>query len=287
MKRKFIILFVVTAIVFIFVIPAQAIFCSKCGTQNPDDGVFCIQCGTKLIHLKEGPISKQPTKLLDQKEGSISDQPTKLLDQKKGKGAIFDQATELLWQEKCDEAISLIENSFGPNPNNMKAKVCLAKAYLAKYLAFKPLNIGRSILHSPDGLYICAHSFLINDRPERARKYVKKAIKLSQSPPVEYYFVLGDSWVLTLSRTVPNNSSDLDAGEIANGHCIEAKKAYDKVINNTNFSNDTKALAFYKLAIMYYENGRKEKAKMTLRSALELAQREALIKKINSKLEFM
>ncbi len=157
MIRKLSILFVLIAIVFIFVSPAQAIFCPNCGTQNADTSKFCIQCGTKLTNLEEG--------------------------------SIFDQANELLDQEKCDEAISLLEKRFGLNPNDMKAKVCLAKAYLSKCeilkergdkqyknLAFRPLTIGRSILHSPDGLYLCAHSFLINDRPERARKYIKKAI---------------------------------------------------------------------------------------------------------------
>jgi tetratricopeptide (TPR) repeat protein len=264
------------------IFPAQAIFCSKCGTQNPDDGVFCIKCGRKLIHLKEGSISKQPTKLLDQKEGSISDQPTQLLDQEKGKGSIFDQATELLWQEKCDEAISLIEKNFGPNPNDMKAKVSLAKAYLAKCemlkeksdkqyksLAFRPLEIGRSILHSPDGNYICAHAFLINNRPERARKYVNKAIGMSISPRPEYYFVLGDSWVATSSMSM----------RVAPDLSPEAEEAYEKVIN-MNVSNDVKALAYYKLAVMCSEFGRKEKAKMALRSALELTQSEALIKRI-------
>jgi tetratricopeptide (TPR) repeat protein len=275
MKRKLCILFVVTAIVFIFVIPAQAIFCSKCGTQNPDDGVFCIKCGTKLIHLKGG---------------SISDQPTKLLDQKKGKGAIFDQATELLWREKCDEAISLIENSFGPNPNDMKAKVSLAKAYLAKCemlkekgnkqyksLAFRPLEIGRSILHSPDGNYICAHAFLINNRPERARKYANKAIKMSISPRPEYYFVLGDSWVVTHTMSTAPPGYDVSP---------RAKKAYEEVIN-MNVSNDVKGLAYYKLAVMFSESGRKEKAKNALKSGLELAEREALVKRIRVMQESM
>ena len=65
-----------------------------------------------------------------------------------------------------------------------------------------------------------------------------------------------------------------------------AKEAYEEVIN-MNVSNDTNGLAYYKLAILYSESGRKEKAKNALRSALELTEREALIKKINSKLGSM
>jgi tetratricopeptide (TPR) repeat protein len=203
------------------------------------------------------------------------------------KGSILDQATELLGQEKCDEAISLIENRFGSNPNDMKTKVCLAKAYLAKCqilkekgdkyyksMAFKPLNIGRSILHTADGQYICAHAFLINNRPERARKYVNKAIAMSPSPPADYYFVLGDSWVITSAMSTSRDTSAFNYG---------AKKAYEEVIN-MNISNDVKALAYYKLAVMYSESGYKEKAKKALESALGLAQREVLIQRIHAML---
>lgn len=261
MKRKLSILFVVIAIVFIFVIPAQAIYCSKCGAQNPDDGVFCIQCGAKLIHLEEG--------------------------------SIYDQASELVWQDKHDDAISLLENHLGNNPNDMKAKISLAEAYLAKCemlkekgnkqykdLVFKPLTIGRDIIayrdqHLPEGLYICARSFTVNNRPRRGLRFIKKAIKFSKSPRVEYYFMLGDSSV-GVAKIKDDNYFEIK----------KAKKAYEDIIN-MNASNDVKGLAYYKLAVLESRFGSKKDVQKALESGLELAQSEALIQRIRDMWESM
>lgn len=264
MTRKLGLLFIVITIVFIFVIPAQAIFCPNCGTQNADNSKFCIQCGTKLPNL--------------------------------GEGSIFDQATELLGQKKYDEAILFLEDRVKSNPNDLKVKICLAKAYLAKCdmlkekgdkqykdLVLTPFKIGESIIifrdkypqHLQDGLYICAHSFLLTNREARACRYIKKAIRLSPLPPAEYYFVQGDAWK-AMAQIETDNDTEIQ----------RSQKAYEKIIK-MNVSNDVKGLAYYKLAVMCSEFGRKEKAKKSLESGLELAQSEALIQKIRGMQESM
>lgn len=204
---------------------------------------------------------------------------------------IYDQAYDLFSQEQYDQTISLLETS---GLNDEKSQLLLAKAYLEKsellkqkgdksykVLVRKPYEIGKRILlardqHLPEALYVCAKSFYINQRATRAIKYVKKAIKLSPAPPVEYFILLGDA-----NFTMAKAQESKDSFE--NRYRIPAKKAYEKVIA-MKIPNNEKGLGYYKLGIFRLYFNTKEDAKQAFESALQFAEKDSLISRIRSNL---
>jgi len=163
-------------------------------------------------------------------EGLSSDEPTD----------IYAKAYSLFDQEKYADAIAELEPFCQDNPNQIKEKILLAKAYLEecdklkasgddryKGLVMKPYYIGKSLIkensHVPDVLYICARSFQINNRSGRAYKYIKKAINISTNPPAEYYITLGDACV--------KRSSDKSNEMFRDSIIGDAKKAYETALS--------------------------------------------------------
>ncbi len=263
MKRKLMLLNVIVAVVLIFATSAYAIFCQKCGANNPDDSIYCIKCGAKLQHLE--------------------------------KGNIYSKACDLFGQEEYDQAISTLAGYCASNPEDIKSKILLAKAYLGKCallkeqdnkqyktLVYKPFEIGKQIIvprdqYLSEGLYICGWSFLINHRSIKAARYIKKAIKLSKAPPAEYFIALGDSQ-FTMAKNEDPTGEDEDFNYIA------AKKTYKRVIN-MKVPNNEKGKAYYKLGVLHLYLDKKKDAKQAFESALKIAKANSLISKIRSKLE--
>lgn len=270
MKHKYLVFLFIILATLALVLPAYAIFCSQCGTQNPDDAVYCSKCGAKLLHQKETDIYKR--------------------------------APDLLSQYRYDQAITLLVKYCAINPADTKAEVLLAKAYLGKCtllkensdkqyktLVWKPFNIGKKVIveheyepkYLSEGLYICAHSYLINHRPSSANRYIKKAIKLSpsSSPDIDYYFVLGDA------------SAELAIIEYRKGSESRSPRQYNKAKNTygqiiaMDVSDEIKSQAYYKLGILFSEFKKKEEAKAVLESALQSTNNEILTSRIRSKLE--
>ena len=263
MKRKFILSCIVMAVIVILVAPAQAIFCHKCGTELAEEALFCSKCGANLERLE-------------------------------GKN-FYDQSCELFRQEKYDEVISSLVGYCASNPRDIKSQILLAKAYLEKCdffkeqgshqyktLVYKPFEIGKQIIlprdqYLSEGLYICGRSFLINHRANKASRYIKKAIKLSPEPPVEYFILLGDA-NFTMAKTEESKDS------IDNSYYIPAKKAYEKVIA-MKIPNNEKGLGYYKLGIFRLYFNEKKAAKQAFESALQFAEKDSLVSKIHSKME--
>jgi len=262
MKRKFILSCIVIAVIVIFVVPAHAIFCRNCGTEFSEGALYCTQCGVKLDRLE-------------------------------GKN-IYDQSCELFGQEKYDEVISALVGYCASNPQDIKSQILLAKAYLEKCdllkeqdsrqyktLVYKPFEIGKKIIvprdqHLSEGLYICGRSFLVNSRANRASRYIKKAIKLSMSPPAEYFIALGDAQFA--------EGRDEDSTGQEHDYYMRAKHTYKRVIRMT-YSNNDKGKAYYKLGVMHLYLSEKRNARQAFESALQFAETNLLISRIRSKME--
>jgi hypothetical protein len=155
----------------------------------------------------------------------------------------YEKACGLFEQEKYNDVIAEMETFCQDNPSHIRGKILLAKAYLEecdnlrlagddryKDLVMKPYYIGSSLIvqnpHIPDVLYICARSFLINDRALRARKYIKKAIDMSVNSPANYYITLGDTCVKIAESESNEGLRDYTIGD--------AKKAYETALNKIN-----------------------------------------------------
>jgi tetratricopeptide (TPR) repeat protein len=269
MKTKPLVFLFVILATFALVASAFAVFCTQCGTDNPDNAKFCSKCGAKLYH------------------------PSKATD-------IYAQTSDLIEAERYSEAIAFL-NKYSKD-YDPKATVLLARAYLGKCsvlkekgdpsyktLVFKPYEIGKQLItqysHTPkylsQGWYICGHAVLINHRAKKAIKYTEKAIQISPSPTseVHYYFVLADAYA-----EVANTKQMESASSKMPSEYYEAEKKYRDIIN-MDISNNSKGLAYYKLAVLYSDFRQEKKAKESLKTALTLAEKEALILRIRRMLE--
>ena len=233
--------------------PVWAIFCPNCGTKNADTANFCIKCGTKL------PVSTEVDK--------------------------YTKACNLYEAENYDQVISMLGDYCNQNPTDYKFNVILAKAYLEKCevmkedgnqeykdLALIPWGIGKrlySASQSPESLYICAKAQNLNDRPTRAKKYIKKVIDESDSskPNFDYYILFADVEAGLSIQEKMQKGSLFDYSNV--------KEKYEKVIN-MDITDDQKALAYYKLAIYLKTFGHTKMALEALDSATKLANKEPL-----------
>ena len=267
MKRKLILLNVIVAVVLIFAASAHAIFCHKCGANNPDDSTYCIKCGAKLLPLE--------------------------------KTNIYGKACDLFSQGEYDQVISILAGYCASNPKDIKSQILLAKAYLEKCdllkeqdnqqyktLVWKPFEIGKKIIlprdqYLSEGLYICGRSFLINNRANKANRYIKKAIKLSTPPPAEYFIALGDVQFAMAKNEDSTYNENSTYNEDAN--YLAAKQTYKRVIN-MEIPNNEKGEAYYKLGFLHLYLNEKRDAKQAFESALQFAKANSLISRIRSKL---
>jgi hypothetical protein len=195
-------------------------------------------CSQSIVRaMQEEGLTDQQITLICKKaelyEGLSSDEPTD----------VYARAKSLFDQEKYADAIAELEPFCQDNPNQVKGKILLAKAYLEecdklkaagddryKGLVMKPYYIGKSLIagnaHVPDVLYICARSFLINNRARRANKYINKAINMSVNAPAKYYITLGDACV--------KRSSDKSNEMFKDSIIADAKKAYETALSKAD-----------------------------------------------------
>lgn len=122
----------------------------------------------------------------------------------------YAQAESLFKDKRYDEVIRLLSDPASAEPGNFKLNILLAKAQIEKCailkargdksyktLVHQPYQKGR-VLHKidktrPEPYYIVARSLLINNRPYKAERAIKKALYFSPAN-AEYFVVLGDAY---------------------------------------------------------------------------------------------
>lgn len=276
--RKWPVVYMFLAIIIMSVLPAYAaIFCSKCGYENPNGSNFCSNCGFKISSDKD----RLPG---DFKKDSLPNM-TEMVD-------------GFIEQRKIDSAISYMRDLYSEKPGDFNVSVLLAKTLLVKCeelktnedneykkLVYEPFNIGKKLIvrykrdypKLAEAIFICAKSYLINERPSKALKYASKAIKLAPGidDHADYYFVKGDA----LARKSYKEKVD---GDPFPYQYSRAKKVYNEIITVTQ-NNDTKGAAYYKLGLMFTDFGKEKEAKEAFTCALNLVSDPLLKEKISSK----
>lgn len=210
----------------------------------------------------------------------------------------YSQAELAFYQEDYDRVISLLSGYCSINRTDLRANVLLAKAYLEKCTKFKreanetwrtlvytPYNMSKAMLayrkdpriydfnrYFPDILYIAAKSFHLNDRSSRARKYTLKAMSLTETPKVEYLFLLAD---IDFQEAMNDRSKE---------DYLAAKETYEQIVKLAE-SNDDKALAYYQLGLLFDKYSTKAEAKESMSTALTLAEKPSLSLRIRSTME--
>ena len=150
----------------------------------------------------------------------------------------YAQAESLFKDKMYDEVIRLLSEPASAEPGNFKLNVLLAKAQIEKCAILKakgdksyktlihqPYQKGQ-VLHKmdetrPEPYYIVARSLLINNRPYKAERAIKKALYFSPAN-AEYFVVLGDAY-----KAQAETTRDPD------GLLSKAKDTYEKAIKAT------------------------------------------------------
>lgn len=132
----------------------------------------------------------------------------------------YEQAQKLYQQGQYDQAIKLLEGPSAGAPYDLKVNALMARAILSKceelkkskdknyrYYIKRPYVIGIRLLKAhpslPEPYYLAAKSLLINNRPNKAAKFMKKAIYFAgpqhESYP-EYMMTQGDCWTALMIK---------------------------------------------------------------------------------------
>lgn len=279
--RKWPVVYVFLAIIIVSVLPAfAAIFCGECGYENPNGSNFCSNCGFKISSDK-GRLPKV----------SAKDSPPNMTEMNK-------MVDGLIEQRKIDSAILYIRDLYSEKPDDFNVSVLLAKTLLVKCeelktngdkeykkLVYEPFNIGKKLIVQykrdypklAEAIFICAKSYLINERQSKAIKYASKAIKLAPGidDHADYYFVKGDA----LAR---KSCKEKESGEPFPFQYSRAKKVYNKIITETQ-NNETKGAAYYKLGLLLADFGKEKEAKEAFTYALNFVSDPLLKEKISRK----
>lgn len=127
----------------------------------------------------------------------------------------LEKGTRLFKQAEYDEAVRVLEKAASSDPYHFETNILLAKALLGKcemlkhqgndtykILVHRPYQIGQRLYRTnptrPEPYYLVAKSLVINNRPRKAGRTIKKAIYYAgpaHEDYAEYQVVLGDSWM--------------------------------------------------------------------------------------------
>ena len=180
-------------------------------------------------------LSKDEVPILIAANSSSSNQPD-----------VYKQAEMLFKKKRYDDVITLLSGPCYNNPTNVELNVLLAKAQVEKCAILKekgdssyktlikqPYITGKR-LHKmfgpkPELYYIVAKSLLINNRINRARKTIKKALYYAPNN-ADYLIVLGDTYCATAEKD-KRGGEDPDC---YNESYSKAKDAYEKAITIKN-----------------------------------------------------
>lgn len=162
---------------------------------------------------------------------------------------VYSKAEELFNEKRYDDVIQTLTGPAYANPTNFKLNVLLAKAQLEKcailkergdpsykILIHQPYETGKR-LHElqvhPELYYITAKSLLINNRPARAKKNIRKALYYSPNNP-DYLLVLGDAYLALskFSKDDPDYEKRLlTKAKAAYERAVEIKKEVESSVN--------------------------------------------------------
>lgn len=147
----------------------------------------------------------------------------------------YAQGESLFKDKMYDEVIRLLSEPASAEPGNFKLNILLAKAQIEKCAILKakgdksyktlihqPYQKGR-MLHKmdetrPEPYYLVARSLLINNRPYKAERAIKKALYFSPAN-AEYFVVLGDAY-----------KAQAEMSRDSYGLLSKAKDTYEKAI---------------------------------------------------------
>ncbi len=152
---------------------------------------------------------------------------------------IYTKAQRLYENQQFDDMVTLLGTYCQEHHYDMKANILLANAYMEqveqlkasddkeyKELVMKAYYIGRRFVtgdpENPDALYVAGRSFVLNNRPERGLKYIKKAISVSNKGICEYYLALGDANIAAGRNDVSRDGTTSRKNE--------SKEAYQRAI---------------------------------------------------------
>ncbi len=190
---------------------------------------------------------------------------------------ILQTANTLIQQRKPDEAISMLKDYRETVREDFDSKVLLAEAYLEKCSQMKetmdiseneyqhtiaiPFNMGKSIMVNDSydndklsyGSYICAKSYLLNSRIERAQRYSNYAIEKCTSPDIQLYIlkadVFAESYCHELKVLLSNhNHYKLAATADKESPYLNAIQTYEQIIRSTT-NNLIKSRLYYKMGV--------------------------------------
>ncbi|MGA1839019.1 MAG: hypothetical protein ACMUIU_00190 [bacterium] len=173
----------------------------------------------------------------------------------------YSKAVELFDQGRYDDVISELSPYCNENPDVIRPRILLARAYLEKcdimkangdkaykQLIYTPYYMGKAMSkkykHQPDVLYILAKSYLINNRPDSATRYIEKAIILAGEAPCRYYELKGDAYTEMRGNHISNlvniekaKESYKEALQKADNDSLKAKiqKKLDLIENSQGF----------------------------------------------------
>lgn len=145
------------------------------------------------------------------------------------------EGARLLRQDKYDEAVSVLEKAASSDPYHFETNILLGKALLGKcemlkhqgnhtykILVHRPYQIGQRLYRTnptrPEPYYLVARSLVINHRPRKAGRTIKKAIYYAGSAHkdyAEYQVVLGDAWMGVMGDDVRGYSRAKKAYQMA------------------------------------------------------------------------
>jgi tetratricopeptide (TPR) repeat protein len=166
--------------------------------------MFVVPHADAIVSTTQGP--KNPY----EKKHSGERPPLLIAADSSGQQDPYARAEVLYREKKYDEVIKILSGPAYAEPSNFKLNVLLAKAQLGKCAILKangdksyralvkePYVTGRR-LHKidksrPEPYYIVAKALLINNRPDKSIRTIKKALYFSPNNP-EYFMVLGDAY---------------------------------------------------------------------------------------------
>ncbi len=155
---------------------------------------------------------------------------------------LYDEARDLYAENRYDEVIQLLLGPCYQNPTNIELNVLLAKAQTEECARMKErgdksyerlirqpyetaVRLHKLTGMKPELFYISARCLLINNRPTRAKRSIRKALYFKPGDP-EYLVTLGDITCALAERAKRGGDQAMNAEDLYSN----AKDTYQKAL---------------------------------------------------------